>query len=153
MKTLESILLSHPDPDKAHAKDYSDAVEALSACAEACTACADACLAETQHLAVLRRCITTNLDCVDVCYATSRLLLRQTNTPNDLVHAQLHACVIACQRCAEECRSHAAAHAHCKICADVCHQCQARCNFLLGEITSSGTAEESNEQDNPSLSV
>jgi hypothetical protein len=61
--------------------------------------------------------------------------------------------VIACQRCADECARHATAHAHCKLCAEACHHCQERCNFLLGEITSAGTAEEITEEDSPTLSV
>ena len=139
---IESMLRSHPRTDRQHTKDYAEALVALGACAETCTLCADACLAETHHVESLRHCITANLDCADVCTATSRLLLRRTESPNDLVHAQLHACVVACQLCADECAEHADMHEHCRICADMCRQCQERCNFLLGEITSSGVAEE-----------
>jgi hypothetical protein len=141
MKTIEMMLRSHPRADTQHLVEYSEALKALSTCAETCIACADACLAETEHLEQLRRCITTDLDCADICTAMSRVLMRQTETPNDLVHAQLHACVLACQLCAEECESHADMHQHCRIAAETCRHCQERCNFLLGEITSSGTAE------------
>src|SRR5436190_11431623 len=151
--TLEPLLRSHPRADKTRAKDYAEALTALSDCVAACTLCADACLAETEHLAKLRRCITTDLDCADVCDVTACLLLRQTEPPNDLVHAQLHACVIACQRCFDECSAHAGMHTHCKLCAEACRHCQERCNFLLGEITSSGTAEGINEENSPALSV
>jgi hypothetical protein len=154
MKTiLEPLLKTHPHADQARARDYSEAVATLNDCVAACTLCADACLAETEHVAMLRRCITTDLDCADVCAVAVRLLLRQTEPPNDLVHAQLHACVIACQRCADECAEHASRHAHCKLCAEVCRYAQERCNFLLGEITSSGTAESISEDESPSLSM
>jgi hypothetical protein len=142
MTKIEAMLRSHPRADSLHRKDYADTLAALSACIEICTLCADACLGESGHVERLRPCITADLDCADVCAATLRVLLRQTESPNDLVHAQLHACVVACQLCAEECQAHATMHEHCRLCADTCRQCQARCNFLLGEITSSGIAEE-----------
>jgi hypothetical protein len=139
---IDLMLRSHPRNDGRHNKEYIDAVMALGACAETCTICADACLAEPVAVESLRHCITANLDCADVCEATSRLVLRRTESPNDLVHAQLHACVLACQLCADECAAHADMHEHCRVCAQVCRSCQERCNYLLGEITSSGVAEE-----------
>jgi hypothetical protein len=153
MKTTEMMLRSHPRSDAQRVVDYAETLNALSTCAEMCTACADACLGEPEHLEKLRRCITTDLDCADVCHATSRVLIRWTDTPHELVHAQLHACVIACQLCAEECEHHAEMHDHCRVNAEACHYCQERCNFLLGEISSSGTAEEAvNPDESPTLS-
>ena len=140
MKTIEMMLRSHPRADPQRVVDYSEALKAISTCVETCTACADACLGETEHLEKLRRCISTDLDCADVCAATARVLTRQTETPNDLVHAQLHACVVACQNCADECDAHGD-HDHCRINAEACRYCQERCNYLLGEISSSGTAD------------
>lgn len=78
--------------------------------------------------------------------------MRQTETGHELVHAQLHACIIACQICAEECDAHSEMHDHCRINAETCHYCQERCNFLLGEISSAGTAEEVRPDESPSLS-
>jgi hypothetical protein len=152
MKTIELMLRSHSRADQQRVVDYADALSAVSTCAETCTACADACLAESEHLEQLRRCIVTNLDCADVCTATARVLTRQTETPNELVHAQLHACVVACQVCADECEHHADMHDNCRINAEACRHCQERCNFLLGEISSSGTAEETNANESPSFS-
>lgn len=142
MKTIEMMLRSHPrTDDQRFVAEYAEALGALATCANTCTACADACLGEPEHFEKLRRCLRTDLDCADVCAATVRVLTRQTETPNELVHAQLHACIIACQLCADECESHAGMHDHCRICAEACRHCQERCNFLLGEISSSGTAE------------
>jgi hypothetical protein len=153
MKTTEMMLRSHPRADAQRVVDYAETLNALSTCSEMCTACADACLGEPEHLEKLRRCITTDLDCADVCHATARVLTRWTETPHELVHAQLHACVIACQLCAEECELHAEMHDHCRINVEACHYCQERCNFLLGEISSSGTADESvNPDESPTLS-
>ena len=152
MKTIEMMLRSHPSADRQRVVDYAEALKALSTCVETCTVCADACLAETAHLERLRRCISTALDCADVCAATARVLTRQTEAPNELVHAQLHACVVACQICADECESHAEMHDHCRINAETCRYCQERCNFLLGEISSSGTAESGNLDESPTVS-
>jgi hypothetical protein len=152
MKALEMMLRSHPRAEAQRVAHYSEALKALSTCAETCTACADACLGEPEHLEHLRRCITTDLDCADVCGTTARVLVRQTETPNELVHAQLHACILACQICAEECELHADHHDHCRINAEACRYCQERCNFLLGEISSSGTAETIDPDESPTLS-
>ena len=141
MKTIEMMLRTHPRPDPRHVEHYAETLQALATCFETCTACADACLGEPDHLEHLRRCIRLNLDCADVCAVTARLLTRQTETPNELVHAQLHACIVACSACGEECEQHAELHDHCQICADACRHCLRRCNFLLGEISASGTAE------------
>ena len=148
MKTIEMMLRSHPHPDMQRALDYAEALKALSTCAEVCTACADACIAEA-HVEQLRRCIRTDLDCADVCGATARVLMRQTETPNEIVHAQLHACVVACQTCADECDRHSEMHDHCRLCAETCRYCQERCNFLLGEISSAGLAEGGDDAMNP----
>ena len=151
MKTIEMMLRSHPHADAQRATDYAEALKILSTSAETCTACADACLGEAQ-LEHLRRCIRTNLDCADVCTATARVLMRQTESPNELVHAQLHACIVACQQCSDECETHGDVHDHCRICAETCRFCQERCNFLLGEISSAGTVEGVNPEESPTLS-
>lgn len=152
MNLVETMLRSHPQADLQRSHHYAETLSSLSLCAQVCTSCADACLAEEAHLEKLRRCIRTDLDCAEVCAATARLLIRQTETPNELVHAQLHACVVACQLCAEACEEHAAMHDHCRVCAETCRHCQGRCNFMLGEITSSGVEESVDPSDSPPLS-
>lgn len=150
MKSIDQILRRHPRADNQHTRDYVETLDALENCAATCTSCADACLGEIESINQLRHCICTNLDCADVCAATARVLTRQTEAPNELVHAQLHACIVACQLCAEECERHRDMHEHCRICAEICRQCQERCNYLLGEISSSGLADASNPEDSPS---
>jgi hypothetical protein len=150
---IEPMLRSHPRADLQHSKAYAEALAALSLCEQVCTSCADACLGESGDVGALRRCIRADLDCADVCATTARLVGRQTETPNELVHAQLHACVVACQMCADECEKHAGMHDHCRFCAETCRFCQERCNLLLGLISSSGVDEETiNPSDSPSLS-
>lgn len=152
MKTIELMFRSHPHADVQRLNYYAEAISSLATCVNTCTSCADACLAETEHLALLRRCLRTNLDCADLCAATLRILTRQTEPPNELIHAQLHACVLACRTCADECETHAGPHEHCRICAEACRHCQEACNMLLGEISSSGTAEGVNPEESPTLS-
>lgn len=141
MKMIDTMLRTHPHADLQHVEDYAEALAALTMCAQVCTACADACLAE-DNVAHLRRCIRTDLDCAEICQLTARLIARQTETPNEVIHAQLHTCVLACQTCADECERHASMHDHCRICAETCRHCQERCNHLLGEISSSGVDED-----------
>lgn len=151
MKTIEMMLRSHPRADPRHAASYAEVIHALVICAQTCTSCADACLAETDHLAPLRRCIRTNLDCADICAATARILMRQTETTGELIHTQLHACILACQACGDECEDHAEMHDHCRVCAEACRHCQQRCNFLLGETSSAGTSENAGPHDSPTF--
>ena len=47
---------------------------------------------------------------------------------------------------------HGEMHDHCRINAETCRYCQERCNFLLGEISSSGTAEATNPDESSTLS-
>ncbi len=144
------MLRSHPHPDLQRSGAYVEVLNALSLCSQICTSCADACLAESSDDS-LRRCIRANLDCADVCDTTARLVVRQTETPNDLIHSQLHTCILTCQLCADECEVHASKHDHCRICAETCRHCQQRCNFLVGEISSSGVEEDIRSTDSPPL--
>lgn len=145
------MLRRHPRADSQHVNDYVDALTAIDECANACTSCADACVGEPEHMEQLRHCITVTLDCADVCQATLRVLTRQSEPPNELVHAQLHACIVACQLCAEECERHVDMHDHCRICTEACRHCQERCNFILGELSSSGLADASNPDESPAM--
>jgi len=105
-------------------------IDACFECAQACTACADACLGE-EMVAELRRCITTDLNCADICDATGRVLSRQTHYDPEVTHAALTACRDACRRCVEECERHAAMHEHCRVCAETCRRCEQACDRLL----------------------
>ena len=69
--TIHEMLRANPKAaDKAIPKLLSDCADTCSECELACNACADACLAE-EDLSALRRSIRLNLDCADVCAATS----------------------------------------------------------------------------------
>lgn len=105
-------------------------IDACFECAQACTACADACLGE-QMVADMRRCITGDLNCADVCAATGRVLSRQTGYDPKISRAALEACREVCRACAEECEKHASMHGHCRICGEACRRCEKACDALL----------------------
>ena len=110
--------------------DLAACIEACFDCAQACTACADACLGE-EMVADLRRCITSDLNCGDICASTGRVLSRQTAYDPAMTWAALQACRDACRLCAEECERHASMHEHCRICAEACRRCEQACDRLL----------------------
>jgi len=114
------------------ADDLAAAIEACFDCAQACSACADACLAE-ESVAELRRCITSDLNCADVCLATGRVLSRQTEYDSAVTQRMLEACIRACRNCEAECRNHADHHEHCARCAEACKACGDACAALLGD--------------------
>lgn len=105
-------------------------IDACLECAEVCTACADACLGE-ETVQELRRCITLDLGCADVCEATGRILSRRTGHDGELAQAVLRACAEACRLCGDECAQHAEMHDHCRVCAEICRRCEQACRRLL----------------------
>lgn len=107
-----------------------EAIPSLRDCAQACTACADACLAE-RDLTALAGCIRLDLDCADVCEATSHVLSRRTGGEPWSVRALVEACVQVCRACADECARHGEYMPHCKVCAEACLRCLAACEKLL----------------------
>ena len=134
MNVLQRMLSTHPYP-AANSDRLSEVATHLATCSQVCTSCADACLAEPM-VADLRHCIRLNLDCADVCAATSHVLVRQTETDPAVVQALLKACRTACRRCAEECSRHASMHEHCRLCADHCRHCVELCEGLLEGMAS-----------------
>lgn len=132
MAHAREMLDTYPGSFSFPAEDLAAAIDACFDCAQTCTACADACLAE-DSAADLRRCITSDLNCADVCTASGRVLSRQTACDDQVTQRTLEACIRACTNCAEECDRHADHHPHCAICAEACRTCAAACSKLLGE--------------------
>jgi hypothetical protein len=130
MSYAETMLGTTPSRIGYPARELAACIDACIDCAQACTACADACLAEEQ-VTELRRCITLDHNCADVCESTARILSRQTGYNADITRAVLEACRVACRLCGEECESHAAMHEHCKVCAEACRRCEDACQRLL----------------------
>lgn len=130
MTVANDMLRTTPSDIGFDADALGECIDACFECAQACTACADACLGE-EMVADLRRCITTDLNCADICDGTGRILSRQTGYDADLARVALTACREACRRCAEECERHAGMHEHCRICAEACRRCEQACDRLL----------------------
>lgn len=77
-------------------------------------------------------CIRLDLDCADVCTATSRVLSRQTACDTQVTRAVLEACATACRRCGDECSTHGeAGMEHCRVCAEAFRRCERACRALL----------------------
>lgn len=130
MTVAKDMLATNPVEPSFTVDDLAALIDAAFECAQACTACADACLAEDM-VADLRRCITLDLDCADVCDVTGRILSRQTGNVAELTRSLLQTCRDACRLCAEECGRHAGTHDHCRICAESCRRCEQACDRLL----------------------
>ena len=81
------MLDTHPSGAPVDRSALAAAIDATLACSQTCTACADACLAEPD-VAAMALCIRDDLDCADVCAATSRVLTRQTEWDGALKRAR-----------------------------------------------------------------
>jgi hypothetical protein len=130
---LRDMLDSHPLPTALDRDLLARCIEECVVCAATCTSCADADLAEPDVQGLVR-CIRLNLDCADVCHATWRILIRQTESDLDVLRATTVSCALTCQTSAEECEKHASHHEHCRICAEVCRACAKACGDLLATL-------------------
>lgn len=129
-QTIHDILSAHKNQPMMDLKQLSKVVESLSECARICTACADACLIE-DNVMILIRTIRLNLDCADICDATCRVLLRQTDPEIEVVTKQLYSCISACSACGDETEKHNTQYEHCKISSNICRTCVKECENLL----------------------
>ena len=128
--------MSHAHPEGLGSIDKAKLAECIQACfecAQTCSACADACLSE-EMAAQLTKCIRTNLDCVDMCVATGKILSRDAGQHPDITHAVLRACRTVCKACADECGQHASMRRHCEMCAEACRRCEQACTDLLASL-------------------
>jgi hypothetical protein len=134
MANVQAMLDTHPRAVDVDAEVLAQTIDALVECANTCTQCADACLSEPD-VAPQVACIRLNLDCADVCAATSRVVARQTDVDAEVVRRLLDACITACRSCADECARHAPHMAHCDICAQSCRRCEQACRDLVEAIS------------------
>lgn len=131
MSVIGQMLYAHPDDAEGVGEKVRAVVEACGLCAQVCAVCADACTRE--ETVELISCARSDLDCVDLCEATQRVLVRRTAEEDGFVTAVLEACAQACDRCAEECERHTH-HEHCRVCAEVCRRCARACRDLLAVL-------------------
>jgi hypothetical protein len=134
MTHVQQMLQTNPSSAVVDEATLVECIEACFDCAQSCAACADACIGEG-NLQMLARCIRLDLDCADICFATGRILSRQTATEPQMLRASLQACAEACRLCVEECENHAGHHEHCGACAESCRRCEQACNNVLSAIS------------------
>ena len=130
MASATAMIETYPRVFNVDGELLARTIDILVECANTCTQCADACMSE-QDLSPLAKCIRLNMDCADVCTATSRVVSRQTEYDANVTRPLLEACAAACKSCGDECSQHASHMAHCKVCAESCRQCEAACRELL----------------------
>lgn len=134
MTHVQSMLHAHPqDYGSIDRTKLAECIQAGFECAQTCTACADACLNEDM-VAELTKCVRTNLNCVDMCAATGKILSRHTGSDADITRSVLEACRTACRACADECDRHASMNRHCEVCAEACRRCERACAELLSSL-------------------
>ncbi len=133
MAQIKEMLNAHPWPGHVDRAVLAECIDACFSCADTCTSCADACLSE-DNVTDLRKCIRLDLDCAEICSATGRVLVRQTEYDAPTSKAMLNACREVCRTCAEECERHASHHEHCRICAEACRACDEACERLLAAM-------------------
>jgi hypothetical protein len=122
---MRQLFAAHPSAPQ-NAEFLAECIEECGHCAIACGICADACLAEPS-VAELRRCISLNQTCQDLCLATCKVLSRAMEVGLDLSASLVELCAQICGACAEECERHADMHEHCRICAEQCRRCEEVC--------------------------
>jgi hypothetical protein len=134
MAKAKDMLATYPGTINIDVDLLAGTIEALVECANTCTQCADACLAESDLSPDLARCIRLDLDCADVCAATSRVVSRQREYDANVTRSLLEACAAACKACGDECDKHAEHMEHCRTCAESCRRCEEACRELLGAM-------------------
>lgn len=132
--TVKDMIATHPGSTTLDGELLNRAISTLDECATICTQCADACLGEPDLSPALADCIRTDLDCADVCAATSRVLARQTAFDAEVARALVQACVTACGACADDCESHAEHMDHCRVCAEMCRRCEQVCQEVVAAL-------------------
>lgn len=132
--SIEAMIAEHPQVGADYNAALGRAVKTTLLCGAICNSCADACLAETTGAEPMdmSQCIRLNLDCADLCLATSRIATRRTGHDVSLIRTVLKACIEACQRCGAECGKHETAH--CQRCATMCNECVEDCLYALSAI-------------------
>lgn len=134
--SIEAMIAEHPQVGNDYNETLGRAVKHAMYCSAICNACADACLAEAMDMS---QCIRLNLDCSDVCLATSRIATRRTGHDRQLIRTMLAACIEACERCGEECSRHD--NAHCRRCAQMCRECAEDCRAALAVLNDEAHAQ------------
>ncbi len=106
-------------------EQFSECIDACTACALACEHCASACLDE-KGVSELVECIRLNRDCAELCLLASAWMARGSRFASLMGET----CAIVCNACAEECAKFPTSH--CQVCASACRQCAEICRRIVG---------------------
>lgn len=115
--------------------DLNKVAEALVALTEAertSTACSSAMIMSSSSTA--SAAIEADLDFMDVCQATQRVLARSSVPDRSLLRALLEASITAGERSYAECSRHAPHQAHCRLCAEASKRALDACRALQAGI-------------------
>ena len=96
-------------------------IQQLLDCSLACENCAASCLNE-ENVGDMKKCITLDRDCADICLQAAILLQRGSVIGRQF----LLICEEICRLCAEECGKHPSDH--CQQCANSCRNCAEACH-------------------------
>ncbi|TFC18967.1 four-helix bundle copper-binding protein [Cryobacterium algoritolerans] len=116
----------------------ADSIEAgIAQCVTACDAlvtvsedCADACLA-TEGNGEVTACFLADLDCVEICTTTTRVLSWHTRNDGPTAVAILETCREACMASTAACERMMALHPSWRTCSMACRQVSDSCTRLL----------------------
>jgi hypothetical protein len=132
--TIELLEAQPTPPESGTLKALAAFIDSAHACAAACTSCAASSLAEPDP-GPLAPCVTTCLDCADVCEAAARVVSRPLlAVRREAVAALLQACAGVCELTARECFRHEMHHRHCRLCMEAARACLEACETLLEAI-------------------
>jgi hypothetical protein len=122
------------------AGDHATVVARTATCVAACDAlisasenCADACLALSGNGDVTA-CFLANLDCVEICTSTSRVLSWHTRTDGPTAAALLDTCVEACRASSTACERMLSHRPGWRSCAPECRRVTEACTDLLAVL-------------------
>lgn len=130
---VDELIRTHPGEFPVDEQKTIDVIDRIYECAKTCGLCADACLGEDDPKAQAA-CITSCLNCGEMCITTARALSRVTGFNPDTVRRLVEACEQVCRICGDECARHAPHMEHCRVCADACRACADACRTYLEEL-------------------
>ena len=134
MPRRQDIMRNHPQTVGLDTRALEQGVTACLDCAATLRSCADISLTRAD-VASRRYLVRTLMDGADVCQATARLFLRQTDPDPRLLRRQLEACLWACRICDAELQKHARQPGPERLGSEACSTCVHHCEQLLRHLS------------------
>lgn len=130
MLQRQAIIHNHPQAIGLNTRVLEQGVTACRDGAATLRSCADLSLTRAD-VASRRYLVRSLLDGDDVCQATARLVLRQTDPDPRLLRRQLEACLRACRVCDAELQKYARRPGPERLGSEACSTCVHHCEQLL----------------------